>query len=361
MRTRSRTAAGLAGDLPVLLVAVVWGSSYLAAKNLATEDSVAGMLVLRFGVVLPLFGLAVRRALRRLGAAELRGGALLGTVLAVVFLLETYGVVHTSATNAGLIISLTMVFTPLAESLVSRTPLPRAFTAAAVLSVLGVVLLTWGGGFTAPSAGDLLMLGAAVVRTAHVLVMHRRRALRKADPLALTWVQLASATVVFALLAPFTGKSPVELAGEYGTEQWLNLLYLSAFCTLFAFLVQMWAVRRTSPSRVSLLLGTEPLWAAVFGVALAGDRPGAAGLAGMVLVLAGTEWGRRTAAPAPSPAQAPPAAQGTPPAARTAPATPGAPAAPGSAAPAAPGVSAAPAAAPSAVGGTGGTGGTGPS
>ncbi len=58
---------------------------------------------------------------------------------------------------------------------------------------------------------------------------------------------------------------------------------------------QMWAVRRTSPSRVGLLLGTEPLWAAAAGLALGGDRLGATGLAGGALVLAGTAWGRRTA------------------------------------------------------------------
>lgn len=48
------------------------------------------------------------------------GAGLLGLVLSGIFLLETYGVVHTSATNAGLIISLTMIFTPLAEAAVTR-------------------------------------------------------------------------------------------------------------------------------------------------------------------------------------------------------------------------------------------------
>jgi len=54
-------------------------------------------------------------------------------------------------------------------------------------------------------------------------------------------------------------------------------------------------VRRTSPSRVSLLLGTEPLWAAAAGIALGGERLGALGLAGGALVLVGTAWGRRAA------------------------------------------------------------------
>ncbi|MFF6773370.1 DMT family transporter [Streptomyces sp. NPDC012637] len=284
-------------DLPVLLVAVVWGASYLAAKGITTAHTVLAVLVLRFAVVLPVLVAAGWRRLRALDAAQWRGAAVLGLVLAGIFLLETYGVVHTSATNAGLIISLTMIFTPLAEAAVNRTRPPRAFLAAAGLSVAGVVMLTQGGGFTAPSSGDLLMLLAALARTVHVLAMARIKAVQSADSLSLTTVQLGSAVAVFAVLValPGTGAPPWAAAADFGAGEWAGLLFLSVFCTLFAFFVQMWAVRRTSPSRVSLLLGTEPLWAAAAGIALAGDRPGLVGLAGAVLVLAGTGWGRRAA------------------------------------------------------------------
>ncbi|MFF1558237.1 DMT family transporter [Streptomyces sp. NPDC058279] len=285
-------------DLPVLLVAVVWGGSYLAAKGITVPHTVVAVLVLRFALVLPVLALAGRRRLRALTGAQARGAGALGLVLGGIFLLETYGVVHTSATNAGLIISLTMIFTPLAEAAVRRRRPSRGFLGAAALSVAGVVLLTQGAGFTAPGAGDLLILGAALARTAHVLLMARIKAVRGADSLSLTTVQLTSAVAVFAVLAalPGTGASPWEAAAGFGPAAWAGLVFLSVLCTLFAFFVQMWAVRATSPSRVSLLLGTEPLWAAAAGIALGGDRPGTAGLAGAVLVLAGTAWGRRAAA-----------------------------------------------------------------
>jgi drug/metabolite transporter (DMT)-like permease len=61
---------------------------------------------------------------------------------------------------------------------------------------------------------------------------------------------------------------------------------------VFAFFVQIWAVRRTSPSRVSLLLGTEPVWAAAVGITIAHDQIGIAGYCGIALILTGTAWGR---------------------------------------------------------------------
>ncbi|MFF9867655.1 DMT family transporter [Streptomyces sp. NPDC013953] len=286
-------------DLPLLLVAVVWGASYLAAKGITTTHTVVAVLVLRFAVVLPVLVAAGRRRLRALTAAQWRGAGLLGLILSGVFLLETYGVVHTSATNAGLIISLTMILTPLAEAALTRTRPPAAFLAAAGLSVAGVVLLTQGGGFTAPSTGDVLMLLAAVARTVHVLAMSRLTSVRGADSLSLTTVQLGGAVMVFAVLAaaPGTGPSPWTVAVGFGAREWAGLLFLAVFCTLFAFFVQMWAVRRTSPSRVSLLLGTEPLWAAAAGIAIGHEHPAAASLAGAALVLAGTWWGRSAADP----------------------------------------------------------------
>ncbi|MEU3741228.1 MULTISPECIES: DMT family transporter [unclassified Streptomyces] len=283
-------------DLPLLLVAVVWGASYLAAKGITTTHTVVAVLVLRFAVVLPALVVAGWRGLRALTAPQWRGAAVLGLILSGIFLLETYGVVRTSATNAGLIISLTMIFTPLAEAAVTRQRPPRAFLAAAGLSVLGVVLLTQGGGFTQPSAGDGLILLAALARTVHVLAMSRIKAVRAAkdaDSLSLTTVQLGSAVAVFAVLAATgTGEAPWSVAVGFGAREWAGLLFLSVFCTLFAFFVQMWAVRRTSPSRVSLLLGTEPLWAAAVGIAVGGERLGVLGLVGGVLVLVGTSWGR---------------------------------------------------------------------
>ncbi|WP_369183373.1 DMT family transporter [Streptomyces sp. Y1] len=289
------SSSSMLRDLPVLLVAVVWGSSFLAVQRVAEPRTAVAMLVLRFGLVLPLLGAVAWRSLRRLSRAEWLGGAALGLVLSGIFLLETYGAVHTSATNAGLIISLAMVLTPLGESALARTAPPRAFLAAAGLAVAGVALLTGDGGLRPPTLGDLLVLGAALVRSAYVLGTARTRAVRDTDTLAITWIQLTVATSVFAVVALSVGPSPWAVARSYGAGQWAWLLHLSLFCTLFAFFVQTWAVRESSPSRVSLLLGTEPLWAAVFGITIAGNRMGPLALLGGALVLVATEWGRRTA------------------------------------------------------------------
>jgi drug/metabolite transporter (DMT)-like permease len=158
-------------DLALLGVAVVWGSSYLAAKDVATSDTVFGFLAVRF--TLAAIGLVVLLGLRlrHINRAEVVLGAMFGTILGVIVTLETFGLTMTSASNAGLIIALTIVMTPLLQHWVQRIRLPAQFYAATVVAVLGVGLLTQSGGFSTPGLGDLLMLLAAAARACHVVVM----------------------------------------------------------------------------------------------------------------------------------------------------------------------------------------------
>ena len=110
----------------------------------------------------------------------------------------------------------------------------------------------------------------------------------------LTFVQMATCGGVFLAMSSFWGSSTAHYLATLSASSWLQLLYLVVICTVVPFFIQMWAVRKTSPTRVSLLLGTEPVWAAVIGVTLAGDRLGPTGVLGIVLVLAGTMWGQQS-------------------------------------------------------------------
>jgi drug/metabolite transporter (DMT)-like permease len=279
-------------DLLLLLVAASWGSTYLVAKELVAPSSVVALLAVRMLLAAAIMATIVAARRKRVTAAELRVGVVLGILLAAVFAFETFGIAHTSATNAGLIISLTIVFTPILESVVTGSKLPARFFLAAVIAVGGVVLLAGNGAFQPPSLGDLLVLVAAVVRAVHVTSMHKLTADRPMDSLHLTTVQLATCAAIFSAASPFYGVSMAHFLAQLDPGRGMLFLYLVLVCTVFAFFVQLWAVRRTSPSRVSLLLGTEPIWAAVIGIVIAHDSVALAGYCGIALILVGTAWGR---------------------------------------------------------------------
>ncbi|MCX5252863.1 DMT family transporter [Streptomyces canus] len=289
-------------DAVLLLVAIVWGSSYLSAQTATSALPVLLVLFARYALsALACLGVVAvpGRGPRRWTREELRAGVPLGLTQAAVLVVETYGVAHTSAGNAGLIISLTIVLTPLLDRTGHRGGLPPVFYAAAGVCVLAVGLLMAGNGFHAPRLGDLLMLGAAVVRAGHMALVGRLTAGRAIRPLHLTTVQTLVGTALF--LVPAARELPT--LAHAGTATWAQLLYLALFCSVFAFLAQTWAVQRTSASRASLLLGTEPIWAAAVGVALGGEHFTVLTGLGAVMMITGTYWGQsverahRTTAP----------------------------------------------------------------
>lgn len=280
-------------DLCLLAVAAVWGSSYLATKEIASSGTVFALLTVRFGLAAVVLAAVLCRRLPGLTRAETFSGVTGGALLAAVCVAETYGVTMTSASNAGLIMALTIVATPM----IQRHRVSRRFYIAAALSVIGCALLTQSGGLTIPGTGDLVIVIAALLRAVHVTVLARMSEGRETDAARTTLVQLLTVAAVALVLCATSGQSVQAIVATYDRVDWLLIGYLALACTVFAFLVQLRALTTTSAARVSLLVGTEPLWAVIIGVAVAGDPVTGAGVAGAVLVVTGTTWGRALSRP----------------------------------------------------------------
>ncbi|KEP74081.1 permease [Microbacterium sp. SUBG005] len=286
----TRRAPELAVDALLISVAAVWGASFLAAKGLAAEAGVAPAVALRFLVAAGALGVicAVRR--KRMPRGRGLGIAVvLGCSQAAVIGLETWGVHLTSATNAGLLISLALVFTPVLESIAARSWLPRSYFVAAVAAVVGVALLVSGGGLRMPNPGDALVIAAAVVRAVHVTASARLTRGRDDSTLAVVFVQLLVCAGASSAVA---GADLARAVGRLSASGWGSVLFLGLLCSVFAFVVQLWAVRRTSATRASILMGTEPVWALAVGVAVGGEALGLPGFAGAVLIVAASYVGQ---------------------------------------------------------------------
>lgn len=277
-------------DIALLVVAALWGASYLSAKTLTEHAPVLTVLSLRF-VVTSLAMTAIWAIKHeKFTRAELALGIGLGTSQGLILYCETNGVSRTSATNAGLIISLAIIFTPIFESIASKNWLPRPFFVATVVAVIGVALLVSDKGFAAPGLGDWLMLAAALFRALHVTAMGHLTSDKKHSSVSITLLQSLTCAVMYSVFS-FDGiKTAIR---EFDRGTWLNLLFLSLLCGAFAFLVTLWAIRRTSSSRASLLLGTEPVWAVIVGISIGGESLAVLGVIGAALIIGSSYFGQK--------------------------------------------------------------------
>ncbi|WP_416356818.1 DMT family transporter [Aureimonas phyllosphaerae] len=275
----------LAADAAVLAVAVVWGASYPVTKGALAFAPVLVLIFYRFVATACVMALAARRELASAGRGDILRGAVLGAILAAIFIFEIAGLALTSATNAALIISLCTLFTPFLEHGLSRRLPLGSVVGGAVVACLGVALLV--GGLTAWTPGDGLIFLAALLRAVMVVSTKRLMSGRRFSSVALTAVQAATVAAV-ALLALALTQGVGALAVRAGAGFWGSIAFLSLFCTVAAFYVQNAAVRRTSPTRVGFLMGTEPLFGfALAHILLREPVTGPASI-GAVLIVAGT-------------------------------------------------------------------------
>lgn len=274
-------------DALLLAVAAVWGTSYGLMKTALAFYPVLGLLALRFGLTFVLL-LPALRGLRGVPAALRWQMVGLGGLLLAIFLCESYGVLHTQAARAAFLISLCVVFTPLVEwVLLRRRPAGREWVAVG-LSLLGAALLAGdaAGGF---GLGDVLVLGAALLRALIVCCTRRVLAASSASSvppaLAVTAVQSGVVAVGCALLATLQGPWPAlpSLSGE--PLFWACLAWLVGACTLFAFFAQNAGLQHSTPTRVALLMGSEPAFGALFAVAVLGEPVGPTAWTGGALIV----------------------------------------------------------------------------
>lgn len=277
-------------DAVLLLVAMVWGSSYGLVKQALLFYPVLGLLALRFGLTFILL-LPAQRALADAATrrATLLAALPLGLGLLAIFLCETYGVAHTSAANAAFLISLCLVLTPFAEwLLLAQKPSNTAMLAAAI-SLLGAWLLS-GAAQLQLNGGDLLMLLAALLRAVVTCLTRKLSAGKAVATLALTgWQSLIICLGCLLLAAPQGGLPPLPTQPAF----WGNILYLVLFCTLFAFFAMNYALRHSSATRVALLTGSEPVFGALFAVLWLGESLPLGSWLGGGLMVAASLWAVR--------------------------------------------------------------------
>ncbi|MFM6965779.1 MAG: DMT family transporter [Rhodoluna sp.] len=275
-------------DIVLLGAAFVWGASYLAAKQLTEAGSLWGMMALRFSAAAVI--LVLIRAFRpiKFTKADVWVGSAIGVGLATVMTVETNGIHLTSATNAGLIISLSIIFTPIIEGWVRKFWLPKSFFIAAGGAILGVVFLVSGNGLQSPNWGDALMLGAALLRAYYQVIQGSLTAGRKLTTINVTVFQTLSAGLIFFLA---DARGTVEAAFAYGANEWALMAFLVLLCTVYGFFAMTWGIRRTSASRIALLQGTEPVWAVFIAMLFGGEQLNWIGGIGALLIIGSCYWG----------------------------------------------------------------------
>ena len=270
----------LKGDGVLLTITAFWGITFVVVKDALSHADPFTFLALRFGVgALVLSAVARRELFHR---ESLRAGLIVGVSLLAGFATQTSGLVFTTPSRSAFLTGLSVLLVPFVSiGLLGRWPRPPSLLGV-MFAVAGLWELTGGlaGGSGSTGKGDLLTLACAVAFAVQIVLTERYAA--KVKIVTLVAVQLWVVSVGGAILALIRGPHLEPVPAFFGA-----VAFCGVVASAIAILVQTWAQARTTAVRAALIFSLEPVFAAIYSVAVGREVLEKRELVGGALIVAG--------------------------------------------------------------------------
>jgi drug/metabolite transporter (DMT)-like permease len=283
-------SARLKADSTLLLVAVIWGSAFVAQRIAAINSGVFTFNGLRFLIgALVLLPFIMKSSIRtsllwrnKENRNYYQSVGLLGFFLFGGAALQQWGLRYTTAGNAGFITGLYVVIIPILLAFGWRQRPRRAIWIAALLSALGLYLLSINGRMQL-NRGDILELAGSFLWAFHIILLSRF--LHKINILPLLIGQYLVCGVLSLIAGLFFELNPGTLHGL--ATSWAAILYTGVLSVGLGYTLQGFGQKVAPPADAAILLSMEAVFAAVFGWILLHEAMSIVQLLGCGLILVG--------------------------------------------------------------------------
>ena len=278
-----------AGHGAALLTILIWGTTFISTKVLLTSFQPVEILFLRF--VLGFLALCLIYP-RRLRLGERRqelwfaAAGLCGVTL--YYLLENIALTYTLASNVGVLVSVSPVFTAmLSHFLLRREKLRPAFFAGLAVALAGVVLLSYNGSavLKLDPRGDVLALLAAAIWSAYSLIT--RHISSFGYPVVQTTRRIFAYGLVFMLPALLIFGFRPSLEAVLEPVNLLNLVYLGLGACALCFVTWNFAVGKLGAVKTSTYIYLVPVVTLATSALVLGEPVTPLSAVGAALTVAG--------------------------------------------------------------------------
>jgi len=278
----------------MILCVLFWGSVFPVAKLLLVNMSGLSLAVCRF--IIAVFCLGLYMKLRHITLPSLKlwqwsiiiatGAIGIGAFNYIFF----SGLLHTSSTNAALIMALSPIMTALLYSLVTRSYLAKKQIVSLIIALSGVTLVLTKGNMAHLvefhfNQGDLLMICAMIIWSSYTLCSQKLSNWLPA--VAYTQVSMASgglSLLIFSLMQ--ANQHTWQEVQTLPPTALMGVLYIGVFSTVLAYLFWIKGVAELGSTKASPFFNLVPVFAALISL-LFGQTVTQVQFLGMLVVLIG--------------------------------------------------------------------------
>lgn len=279
----------LKGSIALLIGTIIWGSAFVAQSvgmeyigPFTFQASRCLLAVAALCVIILLFDRQKKdekNFLRRFAEPRLwKAGILCGLALFVASSLQQLGLLYTDAGKAGFLTAMYIVLVPLLGLLLGKKP-PLTALLSILPAVAGLYLLSCVGA-SRVSPGDVLLLGAALAFAVQITLIDRLAS--GLDGLRLNCIQCLVCGILSLIPMALT-EQPDICAIRAG---WLPICYAGILSMGVAYSLQIVGQRNLEPTRASLIMSLESVFAALCGWLILKETMTAWEISGCVLMFA---------------------------------------------------------------------------
>ena len=259
----------LLAEFGMICVALFWGMGFVAGKFVLEDMGPFDLMGYRYGLAfLTMLILSVRHY-KFMTKKTLYSGALIGVLMFIGNMVQTYGLQFTTPGKQTFIICTYTVIIPLLSWIVFREKIPANMIAAAAIAFVGIALLTLQDDFSV-NFGDALTFVFALVFSIQVIIIGSLAG--ELDPFMFALSQMGTCAV-FSVTASFLFGEGLSIGAltSLSFSASLGMIELVFFNTAFAFVVQTVCQRIVPAHHIAILMSTETVFGTFFAVTLAGE------------------------------------------------------------------------------------------
>lgn len=248
----------------LILVTVIWGGGFVASDIALESMKPFQIMMVRFLLASVLMGVisrGQRKSEEKLKdrAGAIKAGILMGVTLFMGFAFQIIGLQYTTPSKNAFLTALNVVIVPFIAFVILKKKIGAKGIIGAVMSVLGVALLSLNGNFTV-SLGDGLTLFCAVGFAFQIFFTSEF--VKKYPASVLNTVQMFTAFVLSAISLMIFGENDFQVT----TQGWLSALYLGVVSTTICYLLQTACQKYIDETKAAIILSMESVFGTIFSI-----------------------------------------------------------------------------------------------